>query len=706
VKPILQIDTRPVFRRRGVTLVEMLVTVAMLVIIMTILVQVFAAATTALSAAQKLQEIDNQLKLLDGTIRSDLTGVTAKFTPPVDPADGKGYFEYGENEFADVQGEDSDDYIRFTASCPPGRPFTGRFFVPPPIALSAMSTQQLLNYYASQPITITSEYAEIIYFLRNGNLYRRVLLVAPPAMQSAIYQMANNQDTNGNYLLFNNSSGGPAVSWQGLNDLSARPAASGSGPPITLNTLNDLTNRENRFAYSRFANDFLDLTQSPAAFGQDGVPDDINGDNVWDIYPTLYPNIVNNGLSSLIFAPGYQSPSAVAVNQLGFPYVFPGAYSQAQALPNVGQQVGWIHAPSPYTNVLQASGTASSLTSFDGSLPKSSLPDALAYLQSMNHNPIDVGDNLPTPANPAPGNTSATVFATQTWWGFPTWRETLSPNWNDPTWQVNVVYTGFNSIAQPNGLIPLTYPGKEITSGAVNYKTRWLLPAMNSNWRINPQPFTDGYGDTPNLFFPAGNNVTLWNYQSWEDDLIMTNVRSFDVKAYDDLFAGYVDLGWGDDARITGGAQYLTQTPLTTTWNANIVPTLTGTFAHEGRMPPLTADNVYDARYGQATYPNQNKGYTGNIGDDTVEVVRLRRVWDSWSTEYSKAPATGVYPPATVGGNAGFPLGPPLTQPVYPSYPAPYQAPLRGIQIQIRVADPTNQKVKSITIRQDFTDKL
>ena len=42
-----------------------------------------------------------------------------------------------------------------------------------------------------QPITVTSEYAEIIYFLRNGNLYRRVLLVAPE-LQSAIVPSVNN----------------------------------------------------------------------------------------------------------------------------------------------------------------------------------------------------------------------------------------------------------------------------------------------------------------------------------------------------------------------------------------------------------------------------------------------------------------------------------------------------------------------------------
>ena len=40
---------------------------------------------------------------------------------------------------------------------------------------------------------MTSEYAEIIYFLRNGNLYRRVLLIAPE-LQSAIVPTVNNQD--------------------------------------------------------------------------------------------------------------------------------------------------------------------------------------------------------------------------------------------------------------------------------------------------------------------------------------------------------------------------------------------------------------------------------------------------------------------------------------------------------------------------------
>ena len=50
-------------------------------------------------------------------------------TPPLDPKDNLGYFEYGENSFADLQGEDTDDYLRFTAKAPEGQLFTGRVYL-------------------------------------------------------------------------------------------------------------------------------------------------------------------------------------------------------------------------------------------------------------------------------------------------------------------------------------------------------------------------------------------------------------------------------------------------------------------------------------------------------------------------------------------------------------------------------------------------
>ena len=173
----------------------MLVTLAILLLMMTAIVQIFQAATGALTAAQVYQELDNQLRLLDGTLRSDLAGVTCKVTPPNNPLNNPGYLEYGENEFADNQGEDADDYIRFTAKAPAGRPFTGRMWVPPPNSAFLNQAQAQTLFQAQyQPITITSEYAEIIYFLRNGNLYRRVLLVAPQ-LQSSMVPTINNTAT-------------------------------------------------------------------------------------------------------------------------------------------------------------------------------------------------------------------------------------------------------------------------------------------------------------------------------------------------------------------------------------------------------------------------------------------------------------------------------------------------------------------------------
>jgi type II secretory pathway pseudopilin PulG len=714
---------RPSSRRRGVTLVEMLVTVAILIIIMTILVQVFQAATGAVSAAQAIAQLDDQFRRVDGLIRADLLGATSRFTPApinnplsgqgLDPTLGLGYFEYGENEFADSQGEDSDDYIRFTAKAPPGQPFTGRMWINPwlntatnPNTYWPTSNSTNTN---PQPVTITSNLAEIIYFVRNGNLYRRVLLVAPE-LQSTIAPTVNNNAYLANLTIntavpFQTAILGPTnnVSWQGVNDLSARPAPTGPNlnnisvgttaqaqQTILLNTLGSLTNRENRFANPRFSNDY---TTFVAAGGTptnipDGLPDDNNSDSLPDVYPTFYPGLFApiNG-PNLLFPPpgpnGYSLPNANNVLPLlAFPYVYPGAYTRAQTLtsnpPNsLGYACGWIHSPDP--QVLVNNNTYE----FD--------TNALLYLQNINHNPLDTGDNLNTP----PPNTAGYV---QTWWGFPTSRETLSPFWNDPTWQLNV------NLSQPNALTPLT--NGEITSGHVG--ARYLPPPMTSLWRINPQLSNDGLPDngasgTVNLF-PSNAAGSLWA-SSWEDDLIMTGVRSFDVKAYDNLFGGYVDLGWGDDVRITGGQTYLNQTPLTTTWPPSTgptVPTYTSTFAHEGRIPPLVNDNRFDSQYGPGTYPSPpGNTYTGNIGDNNAGLVRLRRVWDSWSTDYGIAPGTAF------NSVTGFMVGPPnQTPPVYPSYPAPYPAPLRAIQIQIRIVDPTNQRVKSLTIIQDFTDKL
>ncbi len=707
-------------KRRGVTLVEMLVTLAMLLLIMTAIVRVFQVATGALNSAQVYLELDNGLRLLDSTIRSDLNGVTCKMTPPNNPKDNTGYFEYGENAFADLQLEDSDDYIRFTAKAPAGRPFTGRVWVAP---------SPINQNVAVQPITITSDYAEIIYFLRNGNLYRRVLLVAPDR-QSSIVQAVNNVNPvsltgfnpaalGGNPL--NPPPGLGIVSWQGVNDLSARPAGTGTGG-IVLNTLGDLTNRENRFAYQRFANDYI--ANATGAAGPDGIPDDANADGIPDFYPTVYFG------NPWVQVPPYVWPANGNPSTMAFPFVFPGAYTTSETQ---GQGLGRIHSPTPAVNI--GSPAAPVAATYE--------TNTLPYLYGLNHNPLDIGDNLPVPPNVLP--------YIQTWWGFPTWRETLSPYWVDPTLQLYV------NAAQPPQLSPI--PPDVIFPDIQNFYGTQLLPPMTplcgvpaGPCRVVPQLYTDGAGASSAVVLGGGVTILPFWPLGWEDDLIMTGVRSFDVKAYDNALADYADLGYGDDARafnqvfiadpqniytvpgsatpfLFGNADYLTQAngyeypPMVPIKGVGF-DYINQTFAHEGRMPPLLSDNRLDAQFPNTTYqvptdgglgapnyalqyPGYN-GYSSNVGHNTTTIVRLRRVWDSWSTDYTNAPANAINNAPAPGNSlpAGLPSGPPFQPPIYPSYPPPYPAPLRGIQIQIRVTDPSNQRIKTLTIHQDFSDKL
>src|SRR5262249_40180049 len=157
-------------------------------------------------------------------------------------------------------------------------------------------------------------------------------------------------------------------------------------------------------------------------------------------------------------------------------------------------QYGWIHAPSPVANYLGQE------TTFEQGL--------INYLNSINHNPLDLGDNLPTPANPQ-GASNADTY--QSWWGFPTWRETLSPVWADPTFQINLT----TNLAQPPGLSysPLVNAGTTgISNGRVNALDQNLLPPMAvpgsftgdfTQFRQTSQLFCDAAGQN-SAFWPGG----------------------------------------------------------------------------------------------------------------------------------------------------------------------------------------------------------
>lgn len=660
-------------QHRGMTLVEMMVAVALLVLMMTILVSVFASATGAIREHRAYQALDMELRRVDTVIRQDLRGITATMTPAgVDPArDAResrlGYFEYAENSFADAQGEDTDDTLRFTARAPDGQPFTGRIWVQQTKAGFAPSLK---------PITVTSQYAEIIYFLRNHNLYRRVFLIAPERQSSLgisnIPQDPNNAGVGPTQLGFQtnlfqplmtgpspvfslSTLGFPIVSWLGLNDISARPSgfntASGvyNYKPIA-NSLADLANRENRAFNPRFANDYC---LANGTLGIDGIPDDLNTDGVPDFYPTLYPNVYNAGLVNMPDGAGAVNTVFGATDSrfdvLAFPYIYPNSFSVPTV--NTVQPYGRIH-----------------------------LVDTGSPPNALNHAPLLLGDSLPLPA------------ARPTWWGFPTWRETLSPYWLDPIKRINdPASAAYFSFAGPSS---------SETPYTQTFAQHYNSDAPTGRWLPSPifAPQTEVPNDgTGSAYFNMPTDIV------WEDDLLLSGVRSFDVKAYDPnatyyftynaaadtytrLPAGYYDLGYADNSAVflQGNPSVIPGTNLLIGTRLHDLQTL----GHEGRIPPLTTDSRSDAQW-PLLLPN--------IGDDNTSVVRLRRVWDSWATAYSMANALPMNP--VNGPYNGFP-------PVVPSYPAPYPVPLRGIQIQIRVVDPAKQRIKSLTIKQDFSDHL
>lgn len=648
-------STTPARARRGLTLVELLVTVALMLMIMSIIVAVFTVVTDAMKTARDDQELANVAQRLDAMIRQDLGGATARFTPPLNPQDNLGYFEYGENSPADAQGEDTDDYVALTAKAPPGQPFSGRVMLPQGFFPAGTARAGQVRYL---PTTITSDYAEIVYFVRNNNLYRRVLLVVPDRVKSlAIDPYDGNGDSVPDFLgnFDTNGDGVADVSWQGANDVSARPS-SGTGLAPVPNSLGDLTNRHNRIFRPGFVDDYLDTSTPPNA-SPDGQADDVNLNGVPDLYPTLYSNLPTYSSITSANAPTYafvNDPSYGAVatafsgagvplnhDMLAFPFVFPGMYSHPPQAASVTSTVlgpGSIH---------------------NGPLVGDDTPGYTGTI-AYNHSPLDVGDTLPIP----------TVAAENyTWWGFPTWAETRSVNWTAATERLN--YSMFYPPGQQSY-------GLSWQRGIVGGTPDLLPPQRNVLSMLSQGPW---YTDL------AGNaTLSVTGTSVWQDDLVATNVRSFDVKAYEPhvhYYSTFTGISYGTNYYDLG---YAGSAARTSTVSGEEV-----TFGHEGRIPPLTTDNRVDFQFP-----------SWGIGDNSTSTVRLRRVWDSWSTDYAYAPHSPINP-FEAGPYAGTGY---YARPIYPSYPPPYPSPLRGIQIQLRIASPDGNRLKVLTIRQDFSDKL
>jgi len=193
-------------RRRGYTLVEILVATTLTLILMTAVVTVFGGVGDGISKSRRALEQFDRLRTAAQQLRVDLQGVTVTMDGrAVRPEENQGYFEVlegGPDMGADPTVIEHADILMFTARNA-ARPFAGRY----------------------QSGCMQSDVAEVAWFVRGNTLHRRVLLVVP-SMASAIANSAKN-------------------TFYATNDISAHI----SNGQIVPNSLADLTKRENRYAH-------------------------------------------------------------------------------------------------------------------------------------------------------------------------------------------------------------------------------------------------------------------------------------------------------------------------------------------------------------------------------------------------------------------------------------------------------------------------
>jgi len=287
--------------KRGVTLIEMLVAMAITLIMMGAVISVFGLIGNSVGDSRALVEMSERMNSVRGRLQKDLAGVTASMKLNTSPDSESGYFEIIESPGVDkdqltsgtagtpgygVMGDN--DTLMFTARSN-GEPFTGR--------ITTIDTQGCVQY-----TTVKSQSAEIMWLVAPTpgrtappgtivpyTLYRRTLVIGgvKPGAVAGVYTppsaspcsdktptvMLEVPGTTGfvpKVFSGNQLTDLPTVQAQAQafarevlssNDVSIREVITSSTtvPKIKIsfvaNTLSDLTKRENRFLHN-LASDF------------------------------------------------------------------------------------------------------------------------------------------------------------------------------------------------------------------------------------------------------------------------------------------------------------------------------------------------------------------------------------------------------------------------------------------------------------------
>ncbi|GAB4144963.1 MAG: hypothetical protein Tsb009_16920 [Planctomycetaceae bacterium] len=175
--------------RPGFTLVELLVSVTLVLMIMVMFTQVYQMATETVSTQKGIRRNDQRARMLSTVIRGDLDNRTFQQVIPFSPGQTttpapagynpglrRGYFTISEND----PNNEADDVLAFTVQIPDDgsqTPYLGRATLLGASIAASLNQPDFDDGNPNTNSTGASRAAEVVYFLRNGNLYRRQLLI-------------------------------------------------------------------------------------------------------------------------------------------------------------------------------------------------------------------------------------------------------------------------------------------------------------------------------------------------------------------------------------------------------------------------------------------------------------------------------------------------------------------------------------------------
>ncbi len=180
----IRIQSEAACSRLGFTMVEMLVSVALVLIMMIMFTQVFQLASGSMSQQRGIAKNDQRARTMSTIIRQDIERRTFKNVVPWDPAEWSGisadtrrsgYLYISEND----PNNDADDVLQFTIEYgTDDDPVQGRAR----LLDTTLASRNEPDWDDGQPENGlgSSTRAEVAYFVRNGNLYRRTLMIRKP----------------------------------------------------------------------------------------------------------------------------------------------------------------------------------------------------------------------------------------------------------------------------------------------------------------------------------------------------------------------------------------------------------------------------------------------------------------------------------------------------------------------------------------------